>query len=142
MDGEVPVVATGLESSTVETAYSRSRERTPASPENGSPNTSINYLACNVNGYLQGDAYAGNVAYVLADMMNVTPNAGYDYYTHSPSSTAVCYGHATCSLALSYNDCADCLTAARSTVLAGCPSSIGASVEMVDCTIRYENYFF
>ncbi|KAH6799665.1 hypothetical protein C2S53_004137 [Perilla frutescens var. hirtella] len=106
------------------------------------PNTSITYWRCNGNEYSQDDPYADNVEYVLADLMNVTPNAGYDYYTHSPSTTAVCYGHGTCSTALSYNDCADCLTANRASVKDICAAKIGGTVEMADCTMRYENYSF
>ncbi|KAL1559681.1 antifungal protein ginkbilobin-like protein [Salvia divinorum] len=106
------------------------------------PNTSINEWRCNVDSYSPNEAYADNVEYVLADLMNVTPNAGYDYYTQSPSKTALCYGHATCSSALSYNDCADCLTASRASVKDICAAKIGGEVDMVDCTIRYENYSF
>lgn len=106
------------------------------------PNTSVYLLLCNENTYAQGDDYANSVAYVLADLMNVTPNHGYDYTTQSPYADAVCYGHATCNTALSYSDCADCMIAARAAVTSGCTNSIGAQVGMVDCSIRYESYSF
>ncbi|KAL8522923.1 hypothetical protein ACS0TY_013031 [Phlomoides rotata] len=106
------------------------------------PNTSVQYYGCNSNSYSSSDPYANSVAYVLAALMNVTPNHGYDYYTQSPSAEAVAYGHGTCSTALSYNDCADCLTAARALVTSTCGSSVGGTMNMVDCTIRYEKYAF
>ncbi|KAL8029030.1 hypothetical protein ABFX02_14G201700 [Erythranthe guttata] len=106
------------------------------------PNTSVNLIVCNGNSYSQSDAYANSVAYVLADMMNVTPNHGYDYKTQSPYAQAVSYGHATCNTALNYNDCADCMIAARSAVTNNCLDKVGAQVSMVDCSMRYENYSF
>lgn len=106
------------------------------------PNTSVNLSRCNANYYSQEDPYANSVDYVLADLMNVTPNHGFDYYTQSPYATAVSYGHATCNAALSYNDCANCLVAAKATVTTDCANRIGGAVEMVDCSMRYENYSF
>ncbi|KAI3460872.1 hypothetical protein Pfo_017535 [Paulownia fortunei] len=106
------------------------------------PNTNVNLLWCNANGYAQGSPYANSVDYVLADLMNVTPNHGFDYRTQSPYAAAVSYGHATCNTALSYSDCANCLVGAKATVSSGCPNSVGGRVEMVDCAMRYENYPF
>lgn len=104
------------------------------------PNTRVNVFLCNEVSYAQGDSYSNSVAYVLADLTNVTPNHGYDYATKSPYAEAVCYGHAFCNVGL--NDCTDCLIAAQAAVSSSCPYTVGAQVEMVDCSIRYENYSF
>lgn len=109
---------------------------------NSTPDTTTQYLACNTNTYSPDDPYANSVAYVLADLMNVTPNHGYDYYTQSPSAEAVSYGHGTCNTALSYNDCADCVEAARDALTSNCANRIGGTVNMVDCTMRYEQQPF
>ncbi|KAK4441679.1 hypothetical protein Salat_0502800 [Sesamum alatum] len=107
------------------------------------PNTNVNLLWCNENGYAEEDPYANSVAYVLADLMNVTPSRqAFDYSTLSPYATAVSYGHATCNTALSNNDCANCLAAGKASVSSGCLNSVGGRVEMVDCAMRYENYPF
>ncbi|KAL2236494.1 antifungal protein ginkbilobin-2 [Sesamum indicum] len=107
------------------------------------PNTNVNLLWCNENGYAEEDPYADSVAYVLADLMNVTPSRqGFDYSTVSPYGTAVSYGHATCNTGLSNNDCANCLVAAKASVSSSCLNSVGGRVAMVDCAMRYENYPF
>ncbi|XP_057794440.1 antifungal protein ginkbilobin-like protein [Salvia miltiorrhiza] len=107
------------------------------------PNININEWRCNVNHYSENDAYADNVNYVLTDLVKQTPYAlAYDYYSKSPSNTAICYGHATCNTALSSNDCNDCLVVAATTVKIYCEDRIGGMMELVDCTIRYENYPF
>ncbi|PIN03058.1 hypothetical protein CDL12_24414 [Handroanthus impetiginosus] len=107
------------------------------------PNTNVNLLWCNDNSYSQEDPYGNSVAYVLADLMNVTPTQqGFDYHTVSLYAEAVSYGHATCNTALSNNDCANCLVSAKASVNDVCANRIGGRVEMVDCTMRYENYSF
>ncbi|XP_057794451.1 antifungal protein ginkbilobin-like protein [Salvia miltiorrhiza] len=107
------------------------------------PNININEWRCNADSYSETDAYAGNVDYVLTDLMYQTPNApAYYYFTQSPSNTAICYGQAICNIAISNNDCNDCLIAADSNIKIICNDKIGAMLEMVDCTIRYENYPF
>ncbi|CAI9781163.1 unnamed protein product [Fraxinus pennsylvanica] len=109
----------------------------------GGPNTSINVLGCNVNSYAEGDPFGNSVTYVLFDLMNVTPSQqGFDYRATSPYSTAVAYGHATCSRALSNNDCANCLVSAKATLESNCGGRIGGQTKLVDCTMRFENYYF
>ncbi|PIN03060.1 hypothetical protein CDL12_24416 [Handroanthus impetiginosus] len=107
------------------------------------PNTNVNLLWCSEYNYAQEDTYANSVAYVLVDLMNATTSRqGLDYRTISPYAVAESYGHATCNTVLSSNDCANCLVSAEATVSSGCSNSVGGRVEMVDCTMRYENYPF
>ncbi|XP_057794460.1 antifungal protein ginkbilobin-like protein [Salvia miltiorrhiza] len=108
-----------------------------------SPNTNINEWRCNADSYSETDAYADNVAYVVTDLVNQTPSTSVYYYlTQSPSNTAICYGQAICNVALSNNDCFNCLLAAATNIMTICKDKIGGMLEMVDCTIRYENYPF
>ncbi|XP_073024291.1 antifungal protein ginkbilobin-like protein [Primulina eburnea] len=105
------------------------------------PNTAVNLLWCNSHGYSQEDLYAGSVADVLMDLMNVTPTRkGFDYRTVSGNALAVSFGRATCNGALSRTDCANCLVVAKTTVTSGCRNSVGGRTELVYCSIRYENY--
>ncbi|XP_073291596.1 antifungal protein ginkbilobin-like protein [Primulina huaijiensis] len=107
------------------------------------PNTSVTTLICNGDTYPQGDPFDDSVAYVLADLMNVTPSQqGYNYYAVSPYPAGVAYGHATCSLKLANSECANCLATARGTLSTTCGGHIGGQVEMVDCGMRFENYSF
>ncbi|KAL2535378.1 Antifungal protein ginkbilobin-2 [Forsythia ovata] len=107
------------------------------------PNTSVSGLTCNGNSYAEGDPFGNSVTYVLFDLMNVTPSQqGFDYRATSPYSTAVAYGHATCNQALSNNDCANCLISAKATLDSYCSGRIGGQTELVDCAMRFENYYF
>lgn len=105
------------------------------------PNTTVNLLWCNFNGYSQEEVYASSVADVLVDLMNVTPTRkGFNYRTVSGNALAVSFGRATCNEDLSDADCANCLVVAKATVTSGCRNSVGGRTELVDCGIRYENY--
>ncbi|KZV32412.1 antifungal protein ginkbilobin-2-like [Dorcoceras hygrometricum] len=107
------------------------------------PDTTVTTLICNGNTYLQDDPFGDSVAYVLADLMNVTPSQqGFNYYTVSPYPTAVAYGHATCSQSLANSECANCLATARGTLSTTCGGHIGGQVGMVDCGMRFEDYSF
>ncbi|XP_042067298.1 antifungal protein ginkbilobin-like protein [Salvia splendens] len=107
-----------------------------------SADTTITQWRCNADEYSANDAYAANVEYIEVMLVSVTPNVGYYYNTQSPADTDICYGLATCSAALTNNDCSDCLSAATASAKEICPFKIGAMVHMVDFALRYENYFF
>ncbi|XP_047943090.1 antifungal protein ginkbilobin-2-like [Salvia hispanica] len=107
-----------------------------------SADTTITQWRCNADEYSANDAYAANVEYIFSSLVSVTPNVGYYYNTQSPGDTDICYGLATCSAALTNNDCSDCLSAATASAKEICPFKVGAMVHMVDCAVRYENYFF
>ncbi|XP_073138359.1 antifungal protein ginkbilobin-2-like [Henckelia pumila] len=105
------------------------------------PNTTVNLLWCNFNGYSQEDVYASSVEDVLMDLTSVTPTRkGFRYRTVSGNALAVSFGLANCHEALSNADCAECLAAAKAAVTSGCRNSVGGRTELVDCGIRYENY--
>ncbi|KAF7849038.1 hypothetical protein BT93_L1309 [Corymbia citriodora subsp. variegata] len=109
----------------------------------GDPDTTMVYKICNGNVYGSSDPYADSVSYVLAAMATVTANhPGYDYYTQSPYVEATAYGHAVCNTALSFTDCATCMSSAESQILSDCPNSIGVQMQLQDCRMRYENYSF
>ncbi|XP_075475748.1 antifungal protein ginkbilobin-like protein [Primulina tabacum] len=106
------------------------------------PDTTVQSLICNLNSYSPNGPFASSVAYVLADLTNVTPTQqGYNYYTVSPFKP-IAYGHATCSVKLGNSECVSCLIAARGDVSRFCANRIGGQVTMVDCSMRYENYAF
>ncbi|OWM77914.1 hypothetical protein CDL15_Pgr018483 [Punica granatum] len=100
-------------------------------------------MRCNTKLYASGDPFAYSLAYVLNDMVTVTPNhQGYNYYTSSPYPSSVVYGHAACYQGLFYSDCVTCVMSARDQVLNVCPMRIGAEVVRNDCKMRYEWYPF
>ncbi|KAF8040846.1 hypothetical protein BT93_B2925 [Corymbia citriodora subsp. variegata] len=107
------------------------------------PDTTMVNKICNGNVYGSSDPYANSVSYVLEDMATVTANPpGYNYYTESPYAEATAYGHAVCNAALSFTDCATCMSSAKSQILSNCPNSIGVQMQLQDCRMRYENYPF
>lgn len=109
----------------------------------GGPDTTMANKICNNNIYGSNDPYADSVSYVLQDMATVTANhPGYDYYTNSPSPEAMAYGHAVCNIALSFTDCATCISFVKSQILSNCPNSLGAQMQLQDCRMRYEDYSF
>ncbi|KAJ8564872.1 hypothetical protein K7X08_001332 [Anisodus acutangulus] len=98
---------------------------------------------CNGNVYDKSGPFALSLAYVLEALQNVTPNQGYTYYSTSPyPNDALAYGHATCNSIIEFSDCGLCLSSAKSFLLSTCDGSIGAQVEFVDCSMRYEEYSF
>ncbi|PPD93620.1 hypothetical protein GOBAR_DD09451 [Gossypium barbadense] len=92
------------------------------------PDTSIISVLCNS---------------VLQGLETLTPERkGYDYFNISPYPNAFAYGHAACNQNLTTSDCATCLGAAKTVMLATCQSRIGSRSVLHDCTIRYEQYPF
>ncbi|KAL9142855.1 hypothetical protein ABFS82_14G198400 [Erythranthe guttata] len=107
------------------------------------PHTTLNYRTCSLQTYAQNDPFADSVAYVFADLMNLTPSQqGYNRYTVSPYPRSTAFGHATCNQSLANSDCATCLVAARATLSTTCGGYTGGQVGMANCTMRYENYPF
>ncbi|CAN4090298.1 unnamed protein product [Withania somnifera] len=103
----------------------------------------VSYI-CNGNKYDMSGSFAKSLAYVLEALQNETPiSEGYDYYVTSPyPNDALAYGHATCSSSLISSDCATCASYAKSYLITVCDRGIGAQVELVDCSMRYEQYLF
>ncbi|XP_030543916.2 antifungal protein ginkbilobin-like protein [Rhodamnia argentea] len=109
----------------------------------GAPDTGVASRSCNAVSYLSNGPYANSVAYVLADMVNVTPNhANYDCSTTSPYPTEAAYGHATSNLELSYSDCGICSSSAKLQILADCLYSLGVYMALQDSCMRYDFYSF
>ncbi|KAM3338930.1 hypothetical protein P3S68_031016 [Capsicum galapagoense] len=103
----------------------------------------VNYI-CNGNKYDVSGPFAKSLAYVLEALQNETPiSQGYDYYVTSPyPNDALAYGHATCNPSLINSDCATCANYAKFYLIDACDRGIGAQVELVDCSMRYEQYSF
>ncbi|XP_010067244.1 antifungal protein ginkbilobin-like protein [Eucalyptus grandis] len=109
----------------------------------GALHTGIVNRACNIGSYSSNDPYANGMAYILEDMVTVTPSdEDYNYSTTSPYTAAAAYGHATCSQALSYSNCGMCMGSVKSQILAICSNSLGTQVKLEHCRMRYENYSF
>ncbi|KAL2238882.1 antifungal protein ginkbilobin-2 [Sesamum indicum] len=107
------------------------------------PNTTVKIVQCNIGTYTEGDPFTISLAYVLAELENVTPaRQGYDFRDISPYPNAFAYGHAACNQTLTSSDCTACLSAARIAVLSSCDHRIGGRSVLYDCTIRYEQYPF
>ncbi|WMV24269.1 hypothetical protein MTR67_017654 [Solanum verrucosum] len=89
-------------------------------------------------------SFAKSLAYVLEALQNETPiSQGYNYYVISPyPNDALAYGHATCTSSLINSDCATCANYAKSYLITACDRGIGAQIELVDCSMRYEQYSF
>ncbi|KAF8020491.1 hypothetical protein BT93_G1032 [Corymbia citriodora subsp. variegata] len=107
------------------------------------PDTTLQYKICN------GDAsttfaYKDSVKDLLQDIVDKTSSSGfYNYYSESMEFlTKTCYGHGACNGHLSHPDCDACLSAAKQKILELCKLSVGAQVQLTDCRIRYEDYFF
>ncbi|XP_047981744.1 antifungal protein ginkbilobin-like protein [Salvia hispanica] len=109
----------------------------------GAPNTAVKSVLCNSGTYSRGDPFTASLAHVLAELEASTPSRrGYDLRNISPYPNAFAYGHAACNGTLATSDCASCLAAAKSAMLAGCDARIGARGELFDCLVRYEQYPF
>lgn len=60
------------------------------------PNTGVVLVLCNAGTYSSGDPFATSLAYVLAELEDVTPSRkDYNYYNISPYPNAFAYGHGT-----------------------------------------------
>lgn len=103
----------------------------------------VGYI-CNGGMYDKNGPFAESLYYVLVTLRNETPNQGYDYYVTSPyPNDALAYGHATCkSNIASSDDCAICVSLARSYLMTTCDGRIGGQVEFAGCSMRYEQYPF
>ncbi|XVF21795.1 hypothetical protein REPUB_Repub12eG0120800 [Reevesia pubescens] len=107
------------------------------------PNTSVTSVLCNSGVYSKGDPFANSLAFVLEELVTLTPTLkGYDYFNISPYPNAFAYGHAVCNQNLASSDCATCLAAAKTAMFGTCQSRIGSRSVLHDCTIRYEQYPF
>ncbi|KAI3742725.1 hypothetical protein L1987_60419 [Smallanthus sonchifolius] len=107
------------------------------------PNTNAISILCNSGTYTRGDPFTISLAYVLDELIKVTPSQqGYNYQNISPYPNAFAYGHATCNQNLTVTDCKTCLDAAEVNMLSACNNSIGARAVLNDCSIRYEQYPF
>ncbi|MCD7473006.1 hypothetical protein HAX54_014538 [Datura stramonium] len=106
------------------------------------PNMKVVGYICNGNKYDTSGSFAKSLAYVLEALQNETPiSEGYDYYVTSPyPNDALAYGHATCSSSLINSDCAICANYAKSYLITACDRGIGAQVELVDCSMRFESF--
>ncbi|XP_008792989.3 antifungal protein ginkbilobin-like protein [Phoenix dactylifera] len=107
------------------------------------PNTNITSVLCNSGTYTAGDPFTISLAYVLSDLLAVTPSRkDHDYYNVSPFPNAFAYGHAACKANLAGGDCSVCLRSAKGVMNTTCGMAIGARSSLVDCAIRYEQYPF
>lgn len=109
----------------------------------GTPDTNITSVLCNQGVYTSGDPFAISLANMLQEMETETSeHKNYDYYDISPYPNAFAYGHASCNPNVTSSDCAACLGAAKTDMLATCQNSIGGRAVLGDCSIRYEQYPF
>lgn len=107
------------------------------------PNTNLISVLCNNDAFDPNDGYRESVTDVLVDVIESTPNLGFSYYTARPApNNRQAYGHGACYEGLSSADCAVCLGLAFPKILNGCPSRVGAQLQLQDCRLRYENYPF
>uniref|UniRef100_A0A1D1YX30 Cysteine-rich repeat secretory protein 15 n=1 Tax=Anthurium amnicola TaxID=1678845 RepID=A0A1D1YX30_9ARAE len=98
--------------------------------------------SCSTESYDADGAYGRHVFYVKYDLWVTTPkhqNENYDYYNSSPAdSEQQAYGHAKCSTDLGPDDCRGCIGAALGVMNDRCGLSVGASVVLDRCQLRYE----
>ncbi|XP_072959179.1 antifungal protein ginkbilobin-like protein [Typha angustifolia] len=98
------------------------------------PNTNITQVLCNSKTYTSGDPFAISLAYVLSDLLTVTPTyKDQNYYNISPYPNAFAYGHAMCVNNLTTGDCSLCLRSAEQKMNSTCGMRIGARSVLVDC---------
>ncbi|KAF9682868.1 hypothetical protein SADUNF_Sadunf05G0152800 [Salix dunnii] len=103
----------------------------------GVPDTNVSSVLCNSGVYSKGDPFGISLAYVIAEIVAVTPTSkNYDFFNISPYPNADAFGHAACNQNLTSADCALCLGAAKTAMFASCQSRIGARSVLHDCTIR------
>lgn len=109
----------------------------------GEPDTTMRKILCNKQSFSGNDAYKNSEGYVMSQLINVTPTTDdYDYYSSSSNPTDNGYGHAACEGHLNSGDCMNCIWYAMGAWINGCFLRIGAQVQMVNCSLRYENYSF
>ncbi|XP_031376025.1 antifungal protein ginkbilobin-like protein isoform X1 [Punica granatum] len=95
-------------------------------------------LSCICNGQQFSDEQWGkNRAYVLKQLVKVTPEVGFNYYVRSQASDHIVYGHAACNGERSKQYCQACLDFSVDQIRNQCSQkSIGAQVHLRDCRLR------
>ncbi|CAI9108371.1 OLC1v1007944C1 [Oldenlandia corymbosa var. corymbosa] len=88
----------------------------------GDPNTGIVTQDCSFLKYPPDDPHQSTIAYVLNDVMTMTPTTlGYMYFDSTdPSPSGIAFGHGSCEMTLSQQDCAACMTAAYNEIQFRC----------------------
>lgn len=108
------------------------------------PNINLLQVLCNQNIFVPGTPFARNLDYVFNDILQHTPiSTNHIYRNISPEPTAFVFGNSSCSPTLSAVDCSSCLnTIVGSLFPQNCGNVVGARIQLVDCSIRYEAYAF
>ncbi|KAI4371744.1 hypothetical protein MLD38_010060 [Melastoma candidum] len=108
----------------------------------GYPNVTVLGLACN-QGADASESWRHVKFSVRSTLIEFTPRFLGNYYMSASDETLTCYGHATCKMVLSNDDCVFCLQMADLTITRRCGvAAVGGQATLEDCHLRYENYRF
>ncbi|KAI4331658.1 hypothetical protein MLD38_029821 [Melastoma candidum] len=102
------------------------------------PNLELLYYSCGSElGYT--DAFGRARDALNSYIARNTYARGRNLYSHAQHGYLTVYGHGTCGLHLSGDDCATCLESSRIFLLQHCPRSIAAVCQLVDCRLRFKD---
>lgn len=108
----------------------------------GPYDTTLVSITCNGEHFQAFSPYDAAVGDVTQDIMEDTPVRGFNHYTWSKDDGATAYEHGACNGIITEAACGRCLGQAFEDLRGRCGLSIGAQVQLRDCRMRYENYFF
>lgn len=97
---------------------------------------------CNGQHFREFSSYDAAVGGLMHDLVLNTPSNGFNRYTVDEVDGARAYGHAACNGEITKDDCGQCLDGAVTYIRSYCGLSIGAQLQVRDCRVRYENYYF
>ncbi|KAI4330153.1 hypothetical protein MLD38_028456 [Melastoma candidum] len=108
----------------------------------GSPDTDIVFIICHRDRTGEGSTYDDAVGEVITKLIRGTFEADGVLYSMATVETSVCYGRGICSLHMDRTDCKNCLRTADTLIQEHCPLTMGATLKLVDCSLRFETYPF
>lgn len=113
----------------------------------GAQNATVLYCGCNVTKFPLVSPFYDTLLAMLVEMEDTTGYDDYYYQKPSPGSdmdSAPIYGQATCNgVDLSPEQCKACLfNLVNDNLFPTCGLAVGAQILLVDCYIRYEQYYF
>lgn len=105
------------------------------------------YAGCSQDKYTLNSPYVTNLNSLLSSITNSAPEAlynsfafGNDSSTASPDGSV--YGLYQCRGDLKTADCSNCIVSVVSQIGLLCPYTYGAALQLDDCFVRYEHFYF
>lgn len=109
----------------------------------GGPDETVVYTICS-DYYFESWGFDNLVHDVLKDVVDGTQDdPSYSCYASNDQIIySEVFGHGACNGILTQDDCYTCMRRAKDLILDSCHLHIGAQLQLQDCRIRYEKYYF